>query len=105
MRTEVVGYLDHLKTKCLVACDQANTADLFGFVSYDPAEHNNPLVFYCYVKHAFRKMGIARALMKAANVDTSEPFRYACKTNAVRELYNARKIPCAKWDPIDARSR
>lgn len=77
-------------------------ADLYGFVTADTTA-DVPVVYYVYVKHAYRLSGIARALFDAIGVDPARPFRYACKTAAVSKIYEARKIPCAQWDPVPAR--
>jgi hypothetical protein len=73
---------------------------LAGFIVAEP-KNEPPLVFYCYVKEAYRKSGIARGLFKAAGVDPNEHFVYACKTAVVSEL--TRKMPRARFDPYAAR--
>jgi hypothetical protein len=73
---------------------------LVGFIVAEP--HNDPaLVFYVYVKEAYRKSGIARGLFRSVGIDPTSRFVYACKTAVVSELSG--KLPRAKWDPYAAR--
>lgn len=60
-----------------------------------------PLVHYVYVKHAYRRNGIARGLLWASGVDPSKPFLYNCRTGIVSKLHE--KIPQARWAPLIAR--
>ena len=60
-----------------------------------------PMVLYCFVKDAFRRHGIARALFAAAKVDLGARFLYASKTPAADRLKD--KFPHARWDPLAAR--
>lgn len=60
-----------------------------------------PLVHFVYVKEAYRRMGIARGLFKAARVDPTLRFLHTCKTAVVTELKRA--IPRAVWSPLIAR--
>lgn len=78
------------------------TADLYGFLVAMP-DPLHPVVAYCYVKHAYRRFGIARTMFAAMGIDPSKPFRYVCRTPAVAELIEARKIPSARWDPMPVR--
>ncbi len=58
-----------------------------------------PLVHYVMVKQAFRRMGVARGLFKAAGVGGQ--FNYTCHTPIVTTL--AAKIPGARWEHLVAR--
>lgn len=80
--------------------DEDPTVGLYGFISADVAR-SPALVYYCYTKQAYRRMGIARGLFAAIGVDPSRAFDYACRTIAVSEL--ARKIPSSRWQPLAAR--
>lgn len=64
-------------------------------------ETDTPLIHYCFVKQAFRRLGIARALLKAAKIDPARDMNYTCRTSAVTKL--ASKVPRAKWHPLIAR--
>lgn len=59
-----------------------------------------PLVHYCFTKQAYRRLGIARALLTAAGVPSGKPFLYACKTALVSQL----PLPGgSRWTPLIAR--
>ena len=58
-----------------------------------------PLVHYVYVKQPYRRLGIAKALLKEAGLDPRDKFFYTCKTAVVSHL----DLPCAKWMPLIAR--
>lgn len=58
-----------------------------------------PLVHYVFVKQAYRKLGMARRLLKHAGARMDEPFVYSCKTGVVSKL----PIPHAQWMPLVAR--
>lgn len=73
---------------------------LAGFICAEPSG-DPPLVFYVYVKEAYRRSGIARGLFRAAGVDPQSRFVYACKTAVVSELFG--KVPRARFDPYAAR--
>lgn len=76
-----------------------DVADLYGWLGLQKADR--PLIFYCYVKQAYRRLGIARGLFAAAGVDPVGDFDYAAKTAVVTHL--ASKMPRAKWNPLRAR--
>lgn len=94
----------------LVAYDPDATdqlADLAGFIAFD-ATTAPVYVYYVYVKQAYRcgrgrigAEGIGRGLFRAAGIDPSLPFGYACRTPIVAKI--SRKIPMARWDPLVAR--
>jgi hypothetical protein len=73
---------------------------LAGFICGEPSA-TPPIVFYCYVKEAYRRSGLARGLFRALGIDPQERFVYACKTAVITEL--ARRIPLARFDPYAAR--
>lgn len=88
------------------------TADIYGYIVFDSSTQHEPLedggfrtwpamVFYVYVKEAYRRAGIARRLFAAAHIDPLAPFAYACSTAVVSDLES--KIPSAKWRPLLAR--
>ncbi len=81
--------------------DTDHKADLYGWLALAKPPGEPPLVFYCYTKQAFRRMGLARGLLNAAGVDPTGEFDYAAKTAVVTKL--APKMPRAKWNPIRAR--
>ncbi len=86
----------------IVSCNSEDPTQLHGFVTFDSDTGDDPpLVFYCYVKSAFRRWGIARGLLRTAGIDPTEPLDYAFKTAVVPRL--ADHIPLSKWQPLAAR--
>lgn len=72
---------------------------LQGFVCAEPG-----YVLYLYVAQPFRRLGLARALLAAADIDPARRFGYACRTRASWELIVLhRKAPLAVYDPFRAR--
>lgn len=104
--------------RTLVVADTAiepGLPDLFGFIVWreavshtvwrDSAEHIEiaPLVYFVYVKYDYRGNGFARGLMRAAGIDPSSAFIYACETRASLSLQEKRKLPRARWRPLVGR--
>lgn len=112
MDEQVAKALDRPDVRTIVAYNPAETdhiADLYGFITADTNE-SPPLVYYCYVKQAYRRggngrlwsgPGLARQLFAAMGVDPEMPFHYVCSTPMVRKL--DRKIPLSKWTPLYGR--
>lgn len=103
MRDQIAKVLDRPYVSTIVAHetnDPDPVADLYGFITAEPDE-SPPLVYYVYVKDNFRKFGIARGLFGAMGIDPLLPFAYVCSTPIVPKV--ARKIPCARWQPIMGR--
>jgi GNAT superfamily N-acetyltransferase len=78
--------------------------DVHGWIAveHDPdgaIDREPPLIHYCYVKQAYRRMGLATGLVKAAGIDTSVEFHYTCKTPVVTKI----ALPCGRWRPLRAR--
>lgn len=65
------------------------------------ADAHSPLVHYVFVKQPYRRMGIARGLLRAAGVSTDDEFLYSCRTAVIGKL--ASQIPKARWAPLVAR--
>ena len=114
--------LDRRGVCALVAADPTETdrvADLFGFLVWEPAAVELdrqayrrsvagalPLVWYCYVKQAYRfdrasehNARIASGLFRAAGIDPRSPFPFVCQTRFVDRLRDAGKLPAAQWRP------
>jgi hypothetical protein len=69
---------------------------LRGFVTFEPG-----YVLYLYVAAPYRRNGIARGLLEAAEIDPLSPFEFACRTKTSWELRG--KIPAARYNPYRAR--
>lgn len=101
----------HPRVRVVVAYDPAEKdriADLYGWLCYEPGtEQYSPLVYYVFIKSAYRRRGLARRLFDAAGIDHVRPFRYACSTYVVDELEKSywlkRNAPYATFDPIAGR--
>lgn len=112
MDEQVDKALGRPDVRTVVAYDPDETdhiADVHGFITADTLE-KPPLVYYCYVKQAYRRAGngrlwsgpgLARQLFAAVGIDPNMPFHYVCSTPMVRKL--DRKIPLAKWTPLYGR--
>lgn len=126
MAVQIVGLLDRPGVDTIVAYrpgEDPGTADIYGWIAVEarrehgdeghpiyldcPACHDldirpqEPMVVYVYVKAPYRKLGIARGLLKAAGIEPGDPFDYAAKTAVVSKLRH--KIPAARWNPLRAR--
>jgi GNAT superfamily N-acetyltransferase len=73
-------------------------ADIYGYCCAD-AKRRIPVVFYVFIKEAYRGAGYARALLVASDIHPRRSFHYACKTEVVTHLVESRKIPFAKFRP------
>lgn len=103
MWPQIERILDMEGTETLVAYEteeESRYADLYGFISFNVSV-KPPIVFYAYVKQAYRKAGIARRLFGEAGINPESRFTYACKTGIVHEL--ERKIPFARHNNLVAR--
>lgn len=113
MTRTIGGILARPHVRVLVAADADATdhvADLFGWLVWMAREGQPPLVFYAYVKHAFRfdprtSTGprIASRLFRHAGIDPKERFDFACQTHIVGSLKAAGKIRNAEWRPLAGR--
>jgi hypothetical protein len=65
----IEGLLKRCKT--VIACASDNPADIYGYICYEQVE-GILVMHYCYVKHSFRNMGIARELMVEAGHDRNQ---------------------------------
>lgn len=80
---------------------------LAGFIAFEPRDleawprQDFGYVLYCYVAQPFRGRGFARGLFRAAAIDPSTRFTYACRTRASWECRD--KFPNATYDPFRAR--
>ena len=81
------------RSECIVA----EGSVLQGFIAFQQPDY----VLYCYVAQPFRGRGIARGLFRAADIDPSSRFRYACRTKASWECRG--KISNAIYDPFHIR--
>lgn len=86
----------------LLAYEKTDPTFLYGYIVGDVTEHM-AVVDYVYVKEAFRREGIARALFGELGVDPSRSFLHTCKTPIVAELWKAGKLQFARLNNNAAR--
>jgi len=112
MHRQLANVLDRPDVRTVVAVDTEDRAFLYGFLTADTTPQVEQLsdnkhrtwpamLYYVFVKAAYRRSGIARGLFDAAELDPRSQFLYACKTPLAGRLVN--KIPLAKWNPLVAR--
>lgn len=76
-------------------------ADAVGWVAVESRARQPPLVLYVYVRHPYRRLGLARRLLERAGVTVDREWHYACKTGVVTKLQP--KLGRGKWTPLAAR--
>jgi GNAT superfamily N-acetyltransferase len=99
--------LPHVKvTIAFDPSDADRVADIYGWIC---VEHGfvSPLVYYVFVKSAYRRRGIARDLFRAAGIDLARPFAFICQTAVIEEMIKDRTLsklaPHATFRPIAGR--
>jgi len=100
MHPQFQRLLNRPNVRTIVAYENTSPSFVYGFIAGDTSWHT-PVVYFCYVKDAYRRAGYARGLMAALGVDPERPFRYLCWTPVIQKLTD--KIPFAKHDPNLAR--
>ena len=102
MFPQVEKAIDRPGVHTLVAYETDDTdhvADLYGFITADTSE-SPPLVYFVYVKEAYRRAGIASRLFAAVGVNPSARFDYVVRVPLLSAL--SEKIPLAKHNPEPA---
>ncbi len=65
--------LDHLFNKpeimCAIACSPEDPGQIFGYLAYQLRP--KPILHFIFVKDDFRKMGVARTLIKSTGIDVA----------------------------------
>lgn len=77
------------RSKILVACNPEDTEHIFGYVVHEPkAEHQ--IYHWCFVKFAFRNMGLARSLIERTR-EPNQPlfFTHKHRDNALGKSLGA----------------
>lgn len=99
MIPQVVKAMARPDVRVWIAYETSNpnpSANAYGFLVADTAERP-PLVYYVFVKEAYRRAGVARGLFAAAGIAPDQPFNFVCDTPMAHRL--RRKIPLARWAP------
>lgn len=111
MHPQIQRILARPDTRTIVQFENTSPASLYGFIAGDLAGYTvedkrgelvfdpTPVVFFCYVKEAYRRAGYARGLFAALGVDPGSRFVFTCMTPVVRRI----GVPLAAHDPNRAR--
>ncbi len=95
--------------RAIIAYDRKESSFWYGFIAGDTSEHT-PVVFYVYVKEAYRRggggrlwegPGLGRQLLDRLGADPARKFVYVCRTPVVLQLSD--KIPRGHFNPLEAR--
>ncbi len=100
MHPQIQKVLSRADVRTILAYENTDPTFLYGFIAGDTSG-SVPVVFFCYVKEAYRRAGYARGLFAALGVDPSQRFAYTCWTPVIQKLVT--KVPFAKHDPNLAR--
>lgn len=98
MHEQIAKICARPEARVLVAADTV----MLGFIAGEPAER---IVYYCFVKEAYRRRGVARQLFEAFGIDPRSRFAYPARTAILGspETMLRNKIPLAIHDPAVAR--
>lgn len=107
-REVITWYLERPGVQLLVACNNQDTDQVFGFLAHETGAFDRslkrvlPCVHFVYVKQPFRKFGVGKALFTGAGIDPSKPFMHTFKTPEGTEVSKAKKYG-ANWRPLYGR--
>lgn len=87
-KKEFAKVIDHIlaKAKVLIACMSSDHNVILGYLIFEP-----DIIHYCFVKQAFRRMGIAYELFKSAyqcGKDPEREIQCSFKTQSMREIFD-----------------
>jgi hypothetical protein len=100
MHPQIQKLLSRPEIQTVVAFENTDPSFLYGWIAAEPSA-SPPIVFFAYVKEAFRRAGYARGLFATLGIDPKRRFRYTCWTPILHKLSTS--IPFAKHDPNLAR--
>lgn len=95
MRKEITRILDRPYVHTTVAYESDDPRHVYGYLVAEPSEAP-PLVYWAYVKQAYRRQSLAYALFRAADIDPQARWDYVCSTPIVSRL----RLPNARWRPL-----
>lgn len=75
------------RAKVIIACNEHDEEQVFGYIVYEECPIS--IVHYVYVKEAYRKMGIAKALGKAGHI--TDVFVFTHLTHASYTVFKDKK--------------
>lgn len=93
LHRHIEGHLRAGLYSVTLAVEASNPTQVFGWIC-NGMDEERATVHYIYVKHLFRRLGIARALLRSAGVKTGEGFH---ATHYTRVCSNAEKANYKIW--------
>lgn len=57
------------ETKCLVIGPKDDEDSIWGWLAYEPRDEGKHLIHYIYIKETFQKMGLAKKLLAACEIN------------------------------------
>lgn len=86
--------IEALLQKCnvLVACEQADPTQLYGYLVYERIDEV-PVLHYAYVKHAFRQMGILGLILAYGALSPREQAFYTHETPTCLKIIRSKSLP------------
>lgn len=84
-KREFAKVIDHIlsSAKVLITCLKSDPNIILGYLIFEP-----DLIHYCFVKQAFRGLGIAKGLFKEAFPTRPQEVHCSFKTQSMRELFD-----------------
>lgn len=102
MHPQIQKVLARPGVQTLIAYENTDPSFLYGYIVATPQTYPQ-VVFFTYVKEAYRRAGYARGLFAAIGIEPTSAFRYTCWTPVIPKLVDAGAIPRAKHVPGYAR--
>lgn len=75
-------------TNVLVAADKEDPSVIYGYLCYEKLSDNLAVIHYCYIKSNFRKMGIAKELLKKSEIDLEKQVEFTHDTNEMKWIWS-----------------
>lgn len=79
------------RSQVFMLCSAEDSTQVYGYIVTEEVEQV-PIMHYCYVKYAFRGMGLCSALMKHAKLDKNKGGFYTHDTHAAAKLLGKTKF-------------
>lgn len=100
MHPQLEKHLDRAGARTILAYEKGDPNFFYGWIAGDTSERV-PVVYYAYVKEAYRRAGVARALLDAIGIDPSLFFVYVCDGPSMGWI--AGRITHARYNPSEVR--
>jgi hypothetical protein len=79
------------RSQVFMLCSAEDESQVFGYIVCEEVEQI-PILHYCYVKFAFRNMGLCNMLLKHAKLDKSKGGFYTHDTHAATKVFGKSKF-------------